>query len=235
MKMLIASDPREKKLLDLLKAYEYDYKSIAKKLNVSRLQRTDYLQVEYVSEDPSLSAYVVNTVYDEFLRYYGTSRNIRSGESIDTLKSILEKKKQVLDQKNAALVQAGLPSIELQSTGDLQILSSTEETLTEERTKLSELESGLRKVNQKIADLDRNPASSNDNNGLLVLRKAMNDAQSDYLRTNDAADLRRYNDLKAKYDEKVASLRNTTTDTDPVKEKRDLRLYIIHQFNLNDD
>jgi Mrp family chromosome partitioning ATPase/uncharacterized protein involved in exopolysaccharide biosynthesis len=222
MKMIIASNPREKKLLDLLKAYGYDYKSISKKLTVSRLQRTDYLQVEYVSEDPTLSAYVVNTVYDEFLRYYGTSRNIRSAESIDTLKSILEKKKQVLDQKNAALVQAGLPSIELQSTGDLQILSSTEETLTEERTKLSELESGLRKVNQKIADLDRNPASSNDNNGLLVLRKAMNDAQSDYLRTNDASDLRRYNDLKAKYDEKVASLRNTTTDTDPVKEKRDL-------------
>ena len=129
MKMLIASDPREKKLLDLLKAYEYDYKSISKKLNVSRLQRTDYLQVEYVSEDPSLSAYVVNTVYDEFLRYYGTSRNIRSAESIDTLKSILEKKETGFGSKKCStgsgrasqyrVAKHGRPSDFVQYRGDV--------------------------------------------------------------------------------------------------------------------
>ncbi|MGZ3837363.1 MAG: GumC family protein [Flavisolibacter sp.] len=223
MQMLTSFKPEEKKLLELLKAYEYDYKSISKYLNVSRLQHTDYLQIDYVSENPSLSAFVVNDVYDEFIRYYGTSKSKLSAESIDTLRSIMEKKKQVLDQKNNLLQQAGLTNIELQSSGDLDIISNLEQALTTERSKLSTAQADLRKVNQRLNDLDRRPSdNNNDNNNLLVLRKAMNDAQSDYLRTNDPSDLKKYNALKSQYEEKVASSRTVTADKDPIKEKVDL-------------
>jgi uncharacterized protein involved in exopolysaccharide biosynthesis/Mrp family chromosome partitioning ATPase len=223
MKMLTSFDPEEKKLLELLKFYEYDYNTISKYLSVNRLQRTDYLQIDYVSENPSLSAFVVNDVYDEFVRYYGTSTSKLSKESIDTLRSIMEKKKQTLDQKNTLLAQAGLTGIELQSTGDMDIISNLEGALTSERSKLSGYVADLQKVKQRLYELDRRPVvSDNDNNALLNLRNAMNQAQSDYLRTNDPADQKKYLSLKSQYEEKVANNKTVTSEKDPIKEKVDL-------------
>ena len=50
--------PDEKKLLELLDLYKYDYRSINKYLAVYRLQHTDYIEIDYESENPELSAYV---------------------------------------------------------------------------------------------------------------------------------------------------------------------------------
>src|SRR5215217_5841268 len=216
MKMLTAFNPEEKKLLELLKLYKYDYKSLTEDLSVSRLGHTDYLQVEYISPDPNLSAYAVNTAYEEFVRFYGNNRSIRSAESIDTLRSIL-------DKKNSLLQQAGLGTSELQSESDLDVISNLEGALTTERTKLTTLQSDLRKVNQRLADLNNRPAEIGvDNNDMLVLRNAMNEAQGTYLRTNDPEDLKKYNTLKTQYQQKVAASRPATSTKDPITEKVDL-------------
>jgi polysaccharide biosynthesis transport protein len=223
MKMLSSYNADEKRLLELLWIYGYDYSSITDNLSISRLERTDYLQVDFLSEDPILSAFVVNNVYDEFVRYYGNTRSKRSAESIDTLKSIMEKKKQILDEKNNLLRQAGLVDIELQNTGDLDIISNLEQALTDARSKLTVEQSSLRKVNQRISDLEKRPAENqNSNDELIVLRRAMNEAQANYLRTNDPSDLRKYNSLKTQYEDKVAASKIVITDKDPISEKNDL-------------
>jgi Mrp family chromosome partitioning ATPase/uncharacterized protein involved in exopolysaccharide biosynthesis len=223
MKMLTSFNPEEKKLLELLKLYEYDYDNIMKKMAVYRLQRTDFLQLEYVSDNPNLSAFVVNDVFDQFVRYYGNARNKISSESIDTLRNIMEKKKQTLDQKNALLQKAGLSNIEIQSTGDMDVISNLEQALTSERAKLSTLQANLRKTNQRLADLERRPAErKDDNNELIVLRNAMNEANATYLRSNDPEDLKKYNTLKSQYEQKVAASRPLSTGKDPVTEKVDL-------------
>src|SRR5437763_11760078 len=69
MTMLTSYKPDEKKLLELLNLYEYDYKSLIKKLTIYQLQHTDFLQIDFTSENPELSAFVVNNIYDQFLRY----------------------------------------------------------------------------------------------------------------------------------------------------------------------
>jgi Mrp family chromosome partitioning ATPase/uncharacterized protein involved in exopolysaccharide biosynthesis len=223
MKMLTSFNPEEKKLLELLKLYEYDYDNLMKKMAVYRLQHTDFLQIEYVSNNPNLSAFVVNDVFDEFLRYYGNARNKMSSESIDTLRNIMEKKKQILDQKNALLQKAGLSNIEIQSTGDLDVISNLEQALTAERGKLSTLQANLRKTNQRLADLERRPAErKGDNNELIVLRNAMNEANANYLRSNDPEDLKKYNALKSQYEQKVTESRPLATGKDPVTEKVEL-------------
>lgn len=223
MKMLTSFDPEEKKLLELLKLYDYDYNTITKQMSVYRLERTDFLQIEYASDNPNLSAYVVNTVYDEFVRYYGNTRSKISSESIDTLRNIMEKKKQTLDQKNNLLQKAGLGSIEIQSTGDMEVISNLEQALTTERAKLSTLQADLRKTNQRLADLANRPAErKDDNNGLIVLRNAMNEANATYLRTNDPDDLKKYNSLKNQYEQKVADSKPLASDKDPVTEKVEL-------------
>lgn len=226
MEMLSPSTSEDKKLLNLLGVYHYDYNTITKNLAVSRLQHTDYLNISYVSKDPSLSAFVVNTAYEQFIRYYGTNRDKTAAESIDTLRSIMEKKKQILDQKNIILQKAGLSSTETQSSSDLNIIPNLENELTSERSKLSTLQASLQKVNQRLADLDAIPVgnNTNENDEVIALRKAMNDAYNEYLKSNDQADYKKYSLLKSKYQKKVLSSKSVSDNSkDPVTEKLDLQ------------
>jgi succinoglycan biosynthesis transport protein ExoP len=227
MKMLSPSLNEDKKLLNILYLYGYDNATIKKTLDVSRFQHSDFLNVSYVSKDPGLSAFVVNTAYDQFIRYYGTNRDKTISQSADTLKRIMEKKKQILEEKNRILQQAGLGSSGPRSNSDLNIISNLESQLTSEKSKLATFQSDLRKVNQRLANIDSKPAESNNsaiNDEIIQLRNARNSAYGDYLRSNDQADYKKYTALNDKYQQKVLSLRTTTENSkDPVADKVDLQ------------
>jgi polysaccharide biosynthesis transport protein len=226
MQMLSPSSEEDKKLLNLLALYGYDYATITKNLSLGRYQRSDYLNISYVSENPSLSAFIVNNSYDQFIRYYGTNRDKTFSQSADTLKKIMDKKKQVLDEKNRILQQAGIGSSNVRSSSDINIVSNLESQLSSERAKLATLQSDLRKVNQRLANLDNKPADNNStvNDEIIQLRKARDAAYNDYLRTNDQADYRKYQNLYDSYQQKVLSMRSTSNNTkDPIADKVELQ------------
>jgi Mrp family chromosome partitioning ATPase/uncharacterized protein involved in exopolysaccharide biosynthesis len=224
MQMLSPSINGDKKLLYLLFLYGYDYGTVYKNLDIGRYQRSDYLNISYVSKDPGLSAFVVNTAYEEFIKYYGTNRDKTLAQSVDTLRKIMERKKQVSDEKNQILQQAGLGSSEKSNT-DISVITNLESQLTSERSKLATLQSDLRKVNQRIANLDSKPADNDIalRDEILQLQTAMKSAYADYQRTNDAADLKKYNTLTAQYTQKALALKQSTGTKDPVLEKVDLQ------------
>ncbi len=60
----------ENKYNDLLKSLKYDSESLDKKLSIFRSGDSDFIIVQFESEDPLLSAYVVNTLSKEFVTYY---------------------------------------------------------------------------------------------------------------------------------------------------------------------
>lgn len=227
MQMLSLSSPLDKKLLNILSVYHYDYGTVTSNLSVSRYQRSDYLNISYVSKDPSLSAFAANTAYDEFIRYYGTTREKTAGESIDTLKSIMDRKKQILDEKNRILQQSGLGTTTNgnRTTSDLDIIPNLEGELTNQKSKLVTSRADLRKVNQRISDLNSLPANNNStvNDEIIQLRNAMKTAYSDYLKSNDQADLKNYNSLNAKYQKLVLSSRTIESTADPIAEKAKLQ------------
>lgn len=240
MSMLNSYNPEEKELLELLKLYRYDYFNIAKNLSVNRLQRTDYIQIDFISENPVLSAYVVNESFDGFLKYFRTVRSRKSRESIDTLQSIMDKKKQELDAKNALLRGEGLVDVGLENSSRLDLIGNLEKSITEEKAKQTQLYYSLRKVNQKLAEQPAasatKPADSN-NDELLSLRKAMNEAYTAYLNggSTDKALLSRYNQLKQEYQNKVvesnsgpatSSTDNANTIKDLLEQKSDLEVDI---------
>jgi len=226
MQMLSPSFDEDRKLINVLEAYGYDFGTITKNLSVARFQRSDYLNISYVSKDPGLSAYVVNNAYDQFIRYYGTNRNKTLSQSVDTLRKIMDKKKQVLDEKNRILQQAGLGSSGARSSSDINIISNLESQLSSERSKLASLQSDLRKVNQRLSTLDNNKPVQNNtvNDEIIQLRKARDAAYNDYLRTNDQADYKKYQALYEKYQQQVLSMRSTSDNgKDPVADKVELQ------------
>ena len=72
-------------------------------LDIKRQGSSDFINVEHVSENPLLSAYLVNTLCKEFIRFNKVSKADKSSESIEILESLLTQKKKNLDEKTAAL------------------------------------------------------------------------------------------------------------------------------------
>jgi Mrp family chromosome partitioning ATPase len=138
----------------------------------------------------------------------------------------MDKKKQVLDEKNRILQQAGLGSSGARSSSDINIISNLESQLSSERSKLASLQSDLRKVNQRLSTLDNNKPVQNNtvNDEIIQLRKARDAAYNDYLRTNDQADYKKYQALYEKYQQQVLSMRSTSDNgKDPVADKVELQ------------
>lgn len=213
MSVLTSYKPDEKKLLELLNLYGYSYKALSTSFNIYQVPRTDYLQIDYASENPELAAFAVNNLYQEFLRYYRNIRSAKSQESIDTLESIMEKKKQDWDEKNKILKGEGGLTTTSETSEKFNLISDLEKTLTVEKNKQTETYYELRKVNQQLNALggntttNNNPSTNNtgrNNEELILARKALNEAYQEYLRTGDKAQLAKYNQLQTEYNNKYA-------------------------------
>ncbi|HUB61234.1 MAG TPA: AAA family ATPase [Puia sp.] len=214
----------DRELLKLLEMYGYDYKDITKELAVYRLQRTDYIQIEFLSGNPDLSAFVVNTLYQQFLRYYRTVRSNRSIESIDTLQSILDRKKQELDAKNELLRNEGILNVGQENGAKFQMILDQNQLLTEIQTKQTEDNYALQQVTAQLAGMGVTTtpvktaaANAVSNDELLQLRAAKDSIYQLYINSGSAdANLRRkYENLKNEYDQKVGSSQSNATTIDP--------------------
>ncbi|HTJ14485.1 MAG TPA: hypothetical protein VL547_20745 [Dinghuibacter sp.] len=153
MSLLTSYLPDEKKLLELLNLYHYDYNSLAKYLSINRLQHTDYIEIDYYSENPELSAYTVNQLFQEFIRYYQSIKSERSSESIDTLRSLVERKKADLDAKNDALRRAGLTDVGAESSAKFDMISNMQTNLETEKAKRNQITYKLQSINNRISNM----------------------------------------------------------------------------------
>jgi succinoglycan biosynthesis transport protein ExoP len=207
MSVLTSYKPEEKGLLEFLKLYGYDSRSFSTSLNVYRLERTDYIQIDYRSENPELSAFVVNNIYQDFVRYYKFIRNERTSESIDTLQSLLEKKKQDRAEANQKIASTGLVNVDDINKSNFDLISSLQQTLDEEQDKLTTNRIALRSVNNQLKDAGSSPALI-DNSEVLKLRDQMNEANQVYIKSGstDQNALNQYNNLKAEYQNKLKSI-----------------------------
>ncbi len=213
----------DRQLLELLDMYGYDYKDLISNLPVYRLQRTDYIQIEFLSENPELSAFVVNTLFQQFLRYYRTVRSNRSIESVDTLQSLLDRKKQELDAKNDQLRSEGIINVGQENGAKLDMIINQQQMLADIETKQTADNYALQQVNQQLAGMGvsttpgKPPANATNNDELLQARNAMNNAYSQYI-NGGAADenlRKKYENLKNEYNQKVAASQTNATAIDP--------------------
>lgn len=91
------------KLYDIVGSMGYDEESLRKNLEITHADLSDFINIGFVSEDPELSAYVVNTMASVFIADYSTGVNMNQNNSIALLDSLLKKKEAVMNEKNAAL------------------------------------------------------------------------------------------------------------------------------------
>ena len=242
MELLTSFNPEDKKLLELLKLYEYDYESLTDMMFVDRLNRTDYIDIRFFSESPQLSAYVVNTHCNEFLRYYNSLRSERSVEAINTLSNLVAQKRKELSEREEVLrtfkSSERVLNVEAESASQVGQIAEYETALSEARQKVQGLTLTINDLNERINEMSfgrQGLLASNANSEILSLRDQINDLNKQYINTGrkDEELLGRITDLRNQLQLKLAETSSSrivdeegekVTKATLINKKRDLEI-----------
>lgn len=101
--LLTSYKENEKEAIQLLRFYGYDYDAILRNLQVKRANYSDYINIEYTSTNPELSAFATNVLVEELIRYNNQISSTRLDRSLDYYTRLVQQKREELDEKSDAL------------------------------------------------------------------------------------------------------------------------------------
>jgi len=93
----------EAHLSDLINSLKYDAGAIKKGLQVFRIGQSDFINLDYESTSPDLSAFTVNNICIEFINYYTNIIKNTGQKSVNYLSKLLVTKQEALDNKMKVL------------------------------------------------------------------------------------------------------------------------------------
>lgn len=135
----------------LAKALEYDYAALRKNLHVSRIGKTDYLKIEFTSEDPALSHFAVAAFCEEIIDLDRKTQNSEENTTVNFFRSLVKEKKLELDTLTKRLNYYNAN----------QNLVNLEEQTKSTVSQIRELELMREKYNKDIPALEANIANLN--------------------------------------------------------------------------
>jgi uncharacterized protein involved in exopolysaccharide biosynthesis/Mrp family chromosome partitioning ATPase len=145
-------------LLNVLKDLNYDIAAIEERLTITRIPSTDYVKIEYFSENPLLAAFAVNNLSQEFIRYYFTARGERSNSSIQFLVNLVQSKREDLESKVDELknfkASNEVVNLALQSESIIQQITDLEKSRENERKNIISYEQAIKKINEQLSSSD---------------------------------------------------------------------------------
>lgn len=222
---------KERKLLKLLESYGYRNSDIAKHLNVEWMHGSDFVELAYTSDNPFLSAYVVNTLGEEAIRYENYLRTRRGDQSVNFFASLVGDRKRALDERVGLLnnVKAG-SGVAL--TEDKASRASTvrdlESKKSEAASKIQHLELSIDNIRRRTGqDVSANQQSQINAN-VSRIRKRIEDLTTQYEAggSKDAAMQKTIQDLWAQLQTELGKLGDTPGKTrdDLLLEKEELEI-----------
>jgi polysaccharide biosynthesis transport protein len=93
-------DQDQKGLYDVLTSMGYDYGSLYQKTRIYRIETSDFIVADFESDSPKLSAFVVNTLCEEFIKHYTSITKESEYKAIQFLDTLRNQK---LDTFNAMM------------------------------------------------------------------------------------------------------------------------------------
>jgi len=170
--ILKAYDSEENKVYELIQLYQYDNESILDQLTVDRVQGTDYLNIIYKSQNPEMSAFVVNTIGKEFISFFTNIMSTRTEESAGRLDTLAARKRKEIDDKTKQLADYkksfNSPNINDRSTAALEMAKELQSQLSGEQAKLNGFRADLRSIDQNLEALGTVTENAPANNTELI-------------------------------------------------------------------
>lgn len=185
MELISPFDTEEKKVFDLMYLYGYAPEYIQGKITVYRAERTDYLVIYCKSENPELSAFLANTIGQQFIRFFNSIYGLRDQESTVKLDSLTAFKKRVVDSLTDGLkdfrTKIGTPNVADRATAAMSVVQSLTTNYQQELAKLSNLKGDLRAVESQLRDMGTSGQTGgayvNNNAAILALQREDQDLE----------------------------------------------------------
>jgi polysaccharide biosynthesis transport protein len=184
--LLSSYDDFEKEIIALLNKRNYNFNNWIKDgdLIINRIRDTDFVKVEFSSENPFLSAFVVNKLSNEYIRYNAVVKNTVTEESLIFFSNEVEKKKKELDYKTEQLNlfknSSQVFNFDKESSSKLSQLTEYEVKLQDEEDKMAGLILSLKSVESKITALTAGSGEVSNQAKLLELKNKINELNKIY-------------------------------------------------------
>ncbi len=208
---------KEQILISILKKLKYDYKSLKADIIVTRIPSTDYIKIMYDSENPLLSAFIVNSLCEEFLRYNLLIRSERSDYSVKFFAQLAGDKKKELDDKVNALKEfkAGneVVNLKVQSESIIQQIKDLEVSREAERKRIIGLEQSIRSIEnrltgQELSYLERRASMVNER--IYELKNRINNLNQQYISSGNQSLQNELESLRRQLQQEIS---NTSDDS----------------------
>lgn len=185
MDLLSSFDLDERKVIDFISAYEYSSWQLVKELQVVRIKDTDYVKIQFISENPRLSAFVVNTLSEECIRYDNRIKQSRSGQSASFFENLMNEKKRILDEKtqllNSYKTSNNVVNYSLETTSRIGQISDYEFKRSEALSRIQGIRLSIVNIDKRLKELESDPSANVSNDKLLLLRSKIDELNKLYL------------------------------------------------------
>lgn len=84
----------------LEKAMGYDYETVREKIDIKRVDKSQYMKIEYVAEKPELAYFVTKNFIDEFMNSFYLRKDTFENKAYKFYHHLVEEKKAILDNLN---------------------------------------------------------------------------------------------------------------------------------------
>ncbi|MDQ6844898.1 MAG: Wzz/FepE/Etk N-terminal domain-containing protein [Bacteroidota bacterium] len=223
--LLRSDDEAEKRLLELLKLYNYDYAGLTKYLFIVRVEKTDYLDIVFRSENPELSAWVVNAMGTEFLNYYQNLNFQRTEENVQNIKELEKLQAKKVDSLSNVLLaekqSQGTIDPVSRSTSAMETVKDIEGKLAEEKSKYDEHYNRLQYLQNNLKTIQSATGNLSGNNSEVVkLMDKQHKLEADLIAKggNDADLQRQIKDIRAEINQKSNSGVSKAKATEDISE-----------------
>lgn len=186
----VADNKGKYKLYDILGSMGYNKEDLEKKLSIYRPDNSDFINVYYISQNPKLSAFLVNTLSIEFINNYGVDVNTNQNNSIELLDSLLKKKEAGMNQKNAALkefkMKNGVLNLDKQSEIVYTQISQNEERKAQAIREIQSNQNAIIDIDAKLRGRDNFSGGNStvDNKEIVNLKNQLKIANDAYIDGN---------------------------------------------------
>ncbi|MCX2574873.1 exopolysaccharide transport family protein [Pedobacter sandarakinus] len=185
--LTLDDDEGKYKLYTIANKMGYDEETLTKNLEVNHAGTSDLITVSYVSENPDLSAYVVNTLSTEFISNYSNDVSLNQNSSAKILDSLLLGKRNVMDLKNAQLSTfkktKGVLNLNEQSATVYNQISVYEAQRAEALRVIQSNTGAIATIVSKLRGSDKfiNGSSQVDNRALIDLKRQLQLANNAFI------------------------------------------------------
>ncbi|NTE00623.1 lipopolysaccharide biosynthesis protein [Agrobacterium tumefaciens] len=176
-------------LYDLVKSMGYDEESLNKKLNITHEQNSDFISVDFLSQNTLLSVFLVNTLSNDFINNYSLDQISNKNTSILVLDSLLQKKEAVMNDRIRQLkdykIKNGVLNLDKQSQIIYQQITDNEnkksQALIDKQAALAALKNVNDKLDGRYSDKYLGAEVITDNQDIINLKNKIELAENIYL------------------------------------------------------